>query len=137
MKAVQNISMANKIEELILKHEQVNAVVYHTVHSGVYTRSLRVNKGTVIAGALIKIPTTVIVSGKCNVLVGDETYAIDGYEVITASANRKQVFVAIEDTVITMIFKTEHKDIESIEKQFTDEYDKLMRDEYQINITED
>lgn len=136
-KGIQDLSIAYIVEDIVVNKPQVSIDVYNTIHSGVYTRSVFVKKGTIIVGALIKIPTTIIISGNCNVLVGKDVYNINGYDVITAKADRKQVFTAIEDTFITMIFKTDHRDIDSVEKQFTDDYDKLMKQNYKTNITED
>ena len=42
-------------------------------HAGVYVRTCLVPKDTVLAGAVIKIPTVVIVSGHCYVQAGKDT----------------------------------------------------------------
>ena len=51
---------------------------------------------------------------------------LHGYNVVPASAGRKQAFVALTDTHLTMIFATDARDVDAAEREFTDEFDKLM-----------
>lgn len=53
-------------------------------HAGVYVRTCLVPKDTVLAGAVIKIPTVVIVSGHCYVQAGKDTRELKGYVVLKA-----------------------------------------------------
>ena len=79
-----------------------------------------------MTGALIKLATTVILSGDVSVFNGEVAERMTGYNVITGSAGRKQAFHAHEDTHITMIFPTKAKTVQQAEEEFTDEHDRLM-----------
>lgn len=95
-------------------------------HAGVYVRTCLVPKDTVLAGAVIKIPTVVIVSGHCYVQAGKDTRELKGYVVLKGAAGRAQVFRAIEDTFITMLFASDADSIERAEEEFTDEFENLL-----------
>lgn len=113
------------VEEYLLSLPQVDIETLHTIHGGVYTRTIMIPAGVVITGALIKIPTTLIVNGDCLVTIGDKTKHIIGHHVFCASAGRKQVFVANGNTYLTMMFKTDARTVEDAEKQFTDQWEQL------------
>lgn len=113
-------------EKIIASGEEVDIPVEHFLHAGMYARTIRVPAGKVIFGALIKIPTTVIVHGHTRVLVGEEVEVLTGYNVIQAGPGRMQVFVAISDIEITMMFATTAKTVEEAEQEFTDEYQLLQ-----------
>jgi hypothetical protein len=49
-----------------------------------------------------------------------------GYNVIQASAGRKQIYVTREETAITMIFPSNAKTVEEAEEEFTDEAEMLL-----------
>ena len=105
-----------------LGDQEVDIPIEHFIHEGVYYRTCKVPKGVAIIGAFIKIPTTVIVSGDCYVTLGNTVGRLEGYNVIKAEAGRRQAFRAVEDTYITMCFKTDAKDVKDAEKEFTNEW---------------
>lgn len=115
-------ALAAKLKEL----PQVRLETIHTLHDGVYTRTVLTPAGVMGAGVKIKIPTTLIVSGDATAIIGDETHRITGYHVFTAMAPRQQAFFAHSDTWVTMIFKTSALTVEEAEAEFTDETDQLM-----------
>lgn len=102
--------------------QEVDIPIEHFIHEGVYYRTCKVPKDTAIIGAFIKIPTTVVVSGDCYVTLGNTIGRLEGYNVIKAEAGRRQAFRAVEDTYITMCFKTGSTDVKEAEKEFTDEW---------------
>ena len=102
--------------------KEVEIPIEHFVHEGVYYRTCHIPKDTAIIGAYIKIPTTVIVSGDCYVTLGNTIGRLKGYNVIKAEAGRRQAFRAIEDTYITMCFRTDNSDLRECEKEFTPEW---------------
>ena len=114
------------IENHLLSLPQVEISTAHTIHAGIYSRTIMIPAGTVLTGALIKIPTTLIVSGDCLVTVDDKTKHIVGHHVFCAHAGRKQVFVANQDTHLTMLFCTDAKTVNDAERQFTDEWEMLF-----------
>lgn len=114
---------------------QVEIEITHCLHDGIYTRTAFVPAGHLVMGVLIKIPTTVIVSGHAQVFIGDETREVQGYQVIPAAAGRKQAALAIEDTYFSMSFRTDATTIKEAENEFTDEAEQLTtrRSNNQLN----
>lgn len=106
--------------------KQVSISTDHVLHGGIYTRTIFVPAGVMITGALIKIPTTLTISGKVVLVVGEgERIEIDGFAVLPASTGRKTVFLAHSNTHISMAFATEAQSVEEAENEFTDEADLL------------
>lgn len=132
-----DLVIANQLETIMLEYEQVKLKTFHTIHGGIYTRTIELLEGQALVGALIKIPTTLIFNGHIRLLVGDEVRDIVGYRVVSASGMRKQVMTAVQDSVITMMFKTDARTVTEAEDEFTDDAESLMsrRDEA-INIIE-
>lgn len=115
------IEKVRLVQNAMLKLPQVDLPVHHILHGGMYSRSLVIPAGVAIAGAFIQVPTTLVVSGNVTVYANDQAYEIDGYQVLVASASRKQVFVAHADTNMTMTFATDAKTVEDAENEFTSE----------------
>lgn len=121
----QQIDKVRQLETMALTHEQVPIVTEHVIHGGMYARTIMVPAGTMITGALIKVPTTLIVQGDCTVYIGEGPVEVHGYNVIPASAGRKQAFIAHTDTWLTMMVATDAKDVDGAEQHFTDEVELL------------
>lgn len=124
--SADSIQKVEALESFILSLPQIELTHTHTLHDGVYTRTVFLPATAIITGALIKIPTTVIISGHVVAYTGADRVEIIGYHVIQAEAGRKQAFAAIGDTYITMLFATTATSIEESEDQFTDESGRLM-----------
>jgi hypothetical protein len=120
------LAKIGKVEEVLLTLPQIEIHTEHVLHGGLYVRTIRLAPEVVITGAHIKVPTVLVVSGKCAVFVGEGWLELDGYSVIPASKGRKQIFVTREATVITMAFRTDAKTVEEAEAEFTDEAENLM-----------
>lgn len=122
-----NMQLAYKVEEYIKDNlEPVVCCTQHTIHSGIYTRTVFIPKNTLMVGAVIKPNTTLVLSGKLVLYIGDDTIHIDGYNVITALGDRKQVAYAIEDSYATLMFNTSAKTVEEAEVEMTDDYNSLI-----------
>lgn len=142
----KGIEIVRAIEQRVLAVPQLDIVTHHVLHAGVYSRTICIPKApadtekNVLTSALIKVPTTITVCGKCSVLIGDaEEVLIEGYRVLAAAAGRIQAYIAHEDTWITMSFKTNARTVGEAEAEFTDEADRLMsrRGRNEIVITGD
>ena len=120
------INSVLEVEQKIGELPQIDIRTEHVFHAGLYARTVRLDKGMVIVSALVKIPTTVIVNGTCNVFAGDEWRSLDGYNVIPAAAGRKLIYVALSDVQITMLFKSNATTVEEAESEFTNDGDKLL-----------
>ncbi|WP_422016094.1 hypothetical protein [Reyranella sp.] len=120
------IDRVRRLECLASALPQVAICTDHVFHAGVYARTITVPAGVMITGVLIKIPTLLIVQGDAIVHVEGGPLELRGYNVVPAGAGRKQAFVALTDTHLTMIFATDAPDVDAAEREFTDEFDKLM-----------
>lgn len=109
------------LENALIGHEPVDVPTQHVIHAGMYARTIVMPEGHVLTGALMKRATVVIVVGSAAVLAGDGWVELEGYNVIPASAGRKQVFVSRSPVIITMLFPTSAKTVEEAEAVFTDE----------------
>lgn len=105
---------------------QAQIETYHVIHGGMYARTIKIPAGVLLTGALIKVATVLIIQGDVIVYVGDKSVHFQGYNVIPASANRKQAFLTNSETFITMVFPSQCDNITEAEKQFTDETDLLI-----------
>lgn len=119
------IEKVRRLEKTLLNLQPVDIETIHTLHGGLYSRTIRIPAGVVLTGVLIKIPTTLIVSGKVTVFIGEQAIELAGYNVLSANAGRKQAFTAHSDTYLTMIFPSKAETIEQAENEFTDEVDAL------------
>ena len=123
----ESIEQAVEAERVLKSLPQVFITTDHILHAGVYIRTVMIPKDVVITGALMKRSTNLIISGHVLVFIGnDKVREYKGYNIITASSNRKQVFIAKEDTYLTMFFATKVDNIEDAEEEFTNEIDILM-----------
>lgn len=120
-----NLDKVSRLESNLRELEQVPIVTTHHFHAGMYARTIRIPKGVCITGALIRMPTLLIFSGHCTVFAGCSPIELAGYHVIPGDAGRKQVFVAHEDTDLTMLFPTSATTVEEAEAEFTDESELL------------
>jgi hypothetical protein len=121
------LELVERIGQRIRAGEQVPIATHHVLHAGVYSRTICIPAGVALEGALIKIPTTLIICGRAVVLLGDgEEVLVEGYQVLAASGGRKQAYRAHADTWITMSFRTQATTVEQAEAEFTDQADQLM-----------
>jgi hypothetical protein len=120
--AIENV---RRLESLASELPQVAIATDHVIHAGMYARTVMVPAGVMITGVLIKIATLLIVHGDAVVYVDGGPMRLRGYNVLPASAGRKQAFVAQTDTHLTMIFASDAKTAAEAERQFTDEIDRL------------
>lgn len=115
-----------RFEAEVLKQPQVAIETRHAFHAGMYARTILIPAGVVLTGALIKIATLLIVSGDAVIYTDDGPRRVTGYRVLLGAAGRKQAFVAIADTHLTMIFPTTATTPAQAEAEFTDEADRLL-----------
>lgn len=120
------IDALKALDEQLIGHEPVELPTEHVIHAGMYVRTIAMPAGMVLTGALIKRATLVIVTGSAAVLVGEDWLRLEGYNVLPASAGRKQVFVSYSSVIISMAFPTEARTVEDAEREFTDDADRLL-----------
>ena len=120
------VGKVRQLEFFALQMPQVGIPTSHTLHAGMYARTIVIPSGVMLTGALIKIATLLIAHGDVEVFIGDSTLELNGYNVLPASANRKQAFMTKSETHLTMVFPSQAKTVEEAENEFTDEVDALM-----------
>lgn len=113
-------------EDLLLTLPQVEIETQHLFHGGMYARTIRIPAGVVLTGAWVKIPTLLILHGDAEVLNFDGWMDVRGYAVLAGCAGRKQVFFARSDVSMTMVFPTLATTVDEAEREFTDEFERLM-----------
>ena len=114
------------VERRIRGRKQIEIQTEHVLHGGMYARTVRLEPGFAIVGVLVKVATTLILHGDALVLMGEDWERLAGYHVLTGSAGRKGVFVALQPTELTMICASKAKTVEQAEADFTDEADNLL-----------
>lgn len=120
------IDEVREFEARLAELPQACIDTHHVIHGGMYARTIRIPAGVALTGAEIKLATMLIVSGHVRVTIDDGTRDLAGYHVLAAAAGRKQAFLALADTDLTMIFPTQSRTVEECEAEFTDEADRLM-----------
>ncbi len=127
-KAVENCS----------EKEQIYTDTHHTLHGGVYSRTVFVKKGSLFTTALVKKPTTLILNGNINIFVGGKVVHLKGHRVIMGLVNRKSVIYAVEDSYGTLAYATEAKTVEEAERELTDDLlnSSLANSENKVLITD-
>lgn len=130
-----NIDTVTALQDIIIQTPQAEIETSHIIHGGMYTRTIKIPAGVLLTGALIKVATVLIVQGDVLVYVGDKSVELHGYNVFAASANRKQVFMAMSDVYLTTVFPTSAKTVEEAENEFTDEANLLLSREQTDNNT--
>ena len=120
------VGEVRRLEAAVRELPQAQIDTYHVIHAGLYARTIRIPAGVVLTGAEITRATLLIFSGHAVVTMGDSVRELDGYHVLPAEAGRKQAFLALADTDLTMLFATDARDIATAEGQFTSEPERLM-----------
>lgn len=117
----QAVDKVRELETRLLADSQVLIPTDHILHAGMYARTIVVPAGVALTGALLKIATLLIISGDMILYVDGAPHRLTGYNVFAGSAHRKQAGLAVTDTAVTMIFKTDVKTVAEAEEEFTDE----------------
>ncbi len=120
------IDRVRRIETVAETLPQIPILTDHVLHAGMYARTIHVPAGTMITGALIKVPTILTLHGNAVIYVGEDVplHCI-GYTVLTAAAGRKQAILAETDICLTMIFPTKARTVAEAEAAFTDDFARL------------
>jgi hypothetical protein len=115
------IDRVRVLEAEVLKLPQLQLTTHHVLHGGMYARTVTLPAGSVITGVFIRVPTMLVVNGHAVVNTSNEGMTLVGHNVLAASAHRRQAFMAIEETHLTMVFATQAQTVEQAEDEFTNE----------------
>jgi hypothetical protein len=120
------IAMVRRLEAEQRSDAPPTLKTHHVLHGGVYSRTVHLQPGAIITGALVKVPTTLTINGHVTAYIGGDTLELCGYNVIAASAGRKQAFAVHAPTDMTMAFATAATTVAEAEDEFTDEAHLLL-----------
>lgn len=130
---LQSIEQVKLLEKMIGAMPQVAIETTHQIHGGMYTRTAKIPKDTLITGAEIKVATMLVVHGSALIYGAETTLEVKD-AVVAASGGRKQAILALTDIELSMIFPTTSRTVEECEAEFTDETHLLSsRDKSAIN----
>lgn len=115
------LAQVRALEATLLALPQVAIATHHVLHGGMYARTVAIPAGVVLTGALIRIATLLVIDGDVLVHAEGEPMHLTGRHVVPASAGRKQAFVALAETHLTMLFPTRATTVAEAEDEFTDE----------------
>ena len=125
-KSSDAIAKVDALADISRQCPQEDIETHHAIHAGMYARTISIKAGVMLTGALIKVPTMLVINGDVTVFADNESFRLTGFHAIPASANRKQAFIAHTDTAMTMLFTTQATTVAQAENEFTDEADQLM-----------
>lgn len=119
----QNIE---RIKEALNHFEPAEIKTEHFLHGGLYVRTCYHPKGSVLLGALIRVPTVLIVDGSVDIRSGEAVVEVRGHAVLRGVPGRRALVVTYEDSKATMVFRTDAKTVEEAEEEMTAEYEQLL-----------
>lgn len=100
----ESLNCINSMVNYMLQNvDPVDVQIKHDICGNLYSRYCLVPKDVVIVGALLKVPTLLIVNGDCIVYDGQKTQRITGYKMLQGQAYRQSAFRALQDTQLTML----------------------------------
>lgn len=91
-----------RLEAEILKQPQVEMPVEHAFCSGLYARTLRIPKGTILTGAVHRFDSFFVVrEGRLAVTTDSEPTILDSGSMLVTRAGTKRAGAALTDVTIT------------------------------------
>lgn len=129
------ITDVKRLEQIILAAPQVDLLTTHNLEGGMYARTIYLEAGTVLTGAVHKTDHLNIVFGDISVTTDEGVQRITGYHVIETKAGMKRAGYAHAATAWTTICKTEKKVLSDIEDDLVEDSDKLQTRHPQLTAT--
>jgi hypothetical protein len=120
------MAVTRQVEAALLEREQVELETTHSLHAGLYSRTVRVPAGVMLTGALIQIPTVLTIVGDLALTIDDKVVEVHGFRLFECQPGRKQIMLARSESYVTMSFATNAKTVEEAEEEFTPEFQHLM-----------
>ncbi|MGA9069076.1 MAG: hypothetical protein WB424_02405 [Terracidiphilus sp.] len=120
------IRAIEEFEAPLIGREPIEVPTEHVIAAGMYARTIVVPAGYIFTGALVKRATILIAVGWFQMLAGEELIELKGYNVIPASAGRKQVFKTLSPLILTMLFPTQAQTVVEAEAEATDQAEDLL-----------
>lgn len=112
-----NIDKLRRLEEEMLKHEQVDIQITHHFAPGVYAREMFVPAGVMLVGKIHRHAHLNIMSqGEATVVMEEGRKRVRAPFTFVSAPGTKRAFYAHEDTVWTTIHPTDETDLEKLEE---------------------
>lgn len=98
----------------------------HHLHAGVYSRTIYVPAGVVVAGLTVEVPTQLICHGRFRLTDGASVQEFNGVHIFEGERGRRAAVYAVDDSTFTMLFATNAKTVEEAEREFTSTPERLL-----------
>lgn len=131
----EELERVYQYEGELSKLPQVGVATKHVLHGGMYSRTIFMPKNLAVSGALISKASILVISGHVEMLVSDQGVEYKGFHVVPASAKRKQIVFAYDDSYITATIVTDAKTLEEAEEDFTCEA-QLLRSRHDCSVND-
>lgn len=123
--SAQALDAVSRLTTELLKMEQAPFKTRHTLHAGMYARTVTLAPG-LWTGTHVTRGTILIIIGEALVYIGqDEPLPVSGVTVLPASAGRKQAFLAKTEVTLVMVATFKAGTVAEAEASLTDELDLL------------
>ena len=66
------IDRVRALEEITSAMDQAEITTWHVLHSGMYSRTIKIPEGVLLTGALVKVPTILVVNGDVAVYANEQ-----------------------------------------------------------------
>lgn len=114
------------VAEAISQYPQTDLQTSHLLHGGQYHRTCRMPAGTVIVGAVVRVPTSLIIAGDVSLWTGRSWQRMTGYHVLSGEIGRQACIFSHAETFLTMTAVTEACTIEAAEAEMTEHPEQLL-----------
>lgn len=131
----QTLVCLRNLDTEMLALPQVEIVIDHLIHGGMYARTAHVAADTIVSGALLSRATVLVLNGDVTVFTGNESVRLRGFHVLPGSAGRKQLFRTHAETHMAMVLPSKARSVDEAEHEFTDEPELLMKSAGRVTIT--
>lgn len=115
-----------QMEYLLLQLPQIDLHTQQLVHGGMAARTIFIQAGTVLTGALTNLDNLCVAFGDITVTTDEGPVRLTGFNVIPARAGAKRAGVAHSDTWWVCIWRTDLTDPIAIEDEMTSESEMLQ-----------
>ncbi|KAA3649385.1 MAG: hypothetical protein DWQ11_18760 [Proteobacteria bacterium] len=115
-----------RMEDMLLQLPQIDLQTSALVHGGMAARTIMIPAGTVLTGAQTNIDNLCVLFGDITVTTDAGPQRLTGFHVLPAAKGFKRAGVAHADTWWVTIHRTDLTDPEAIEREMTDEADRLQ-----------
>ena len=109
-------ALADLLKDCVLFEPEVT----HHFSDGVCVREMRVPAGSIVVGAMhTSKHLTMMMFGIMEIRIGNEVKVVQAPSTFEALKGSRKIGFAITDCVVSNVFPTDSKDIEEIERMFT------------------